>query len=115
MARWLALPWPNEAMVIAPGFSRARATSSAMLAAGRPRNDETDRLRRYGWAKPEAAMRHSKTPTNARRNMCISLMRCALPAMYSRWRVGDLAIWDNLATMHRGRPFDDAVASCGVS
>ena len=23
------------------------------------------------------------------------------------WRVGDLAIWDNLATMHRGRPFDD--------
>jgi alpha-ketoglutarate-dependent 2,4-dichlorophenoxyacetate dioxygenase len=25
-----------------------------------------------------------------------------------RWRVGDLVIWDNLATMHRGRPFDDA-------
>jgi len=25
------------------------------------------------------------------------------------WRVGDLVIWDNLATMHRGRPFDDAV------
>src|ERR1700716_3044398 len=24
------------------------------------------------------------------------------------WRVGDLVIWDNLATMHRGRPFDDA-------
>jgi alpha-ketoglutarate-dependent 2,4-dichlorophenoxyacetate dioxygenase len=24
-----------------------------------------------------------------------------------RWRVGDLVIWDNLATMHRGRPFDD--------
>jgi alpha-ketoglutarate-dependent 2,4-dichlorophenoxyacetate dioxygenase len=23
------------------------------------------------------------------------------------WRVGDLVIWDNLATMHRGRPFDD--------
>src|SRR5262249_12112533 len=23
-------------------------------------------------------------------------------------RVGDLVIWDNLATMHRGRPFDDA-------
>jgi len=23
------------------------------------------------------------------------------------WRVGDLVIWDNLATMHRGRPYDD--------
>jgi len=26
-----------------------------------------------------------------------------------RWRVGDLVIWDNLATMHRGRPYDDTV------
>jgi alpha-ketoglutarate-dependent 2,4-dichlorophenoxyacetate dioxygenase len=25
-----------------------------------------------------------------------------------QWRVGDLAIWDNRATMHRARPFDDA-------
>ncbi len=25
-----------------------------------------------------------------------------------QWRAGDLVIWDNLATMHRGRPFDDA-------
>ena len=24
-----------------------------------------------------------------------------------RWRVGDLVIWDNLATMHRATPFDD--------
>jgi alpha-ketoglutarate-dependent 2,4-dichlorophenoxyacetate dioxygenase len=24
------------------------------------------------------------------------------------WRVGDLVIWDNLATMHRAMPFDDA-------
>ena len=24
------------------------------------------------------------------------------------WRVGDMVIWDNLATMHRGRPFADA-------
>jgi alpha-ketoglutarate-dependent 2,4-dichlorophenoxyacetate dioxygenase len=24
------------------------------------------------------------------------------------WRVGDLVIWDNRATMHRGRPYDDA-------
>ena len=25
-----------------------------------------------------------------------------------RWRAGDLVIWDNRATMHRARPFDDA-------
>jgi alpha-ketoglutarate-dependent 2,4-dichlorophenoxyacetate dioxygenase len=25
------------------------------------------------------------------------------------WRAGDLVIWDNLATMHRGRPFDDGI------
>src|SRR5438270_826875 len=25
-----------------------------------------------------------------------------------RWRTGDLVIWDNRATMHRARPFDDA-------
>ena len=25
------------------------------------------------------------------------------------WRVGDLVIWDNRATMHRAWPFDDAV------
>ncbi len=24
-----------------------------------------------------------------------------------QWRVGDLVIWDNRATMHRARPFDD--------
>jgi alpha-ketoglutarate-dependent 2,4-dichlorophenoxyacetate dioxygenase len=24
-----------------------------------------------------------------------------------KWRVGDLLVWDNLATMHRGTPFDD--------
>ncbi len=23
------------------------------------------------------------------------------------WRVGDLVIWDNRATMHRGLPYDD--------
>ena len=24
-----------------------------------------------------------------------------------QWRVGDLVVWDNLCTMHRGTPFDD--------
>jgi alpha-ketoglutarate-dependent 2,4-dichlorophenoxyacetate dioxygenase len=25
-----------------------------------------------------------------------------------KWRVGDLVIWDNRCTLHRGRPYDDA-------
>jgi alpha-ketoglutarate-dependent 2,4-dichlorophenoxyacetate dioxygenase len=25
------------------------------------------------------------------------------------WRVGDLVIWDNRCTLHRGRPYDDAL------
>jgi alpha-ketoglutarate-dependent 2,4-dichlorophenoxyacetate dioxygenase len=25
-----------------------------------------------------------------------------------KWRVGDLVIWDNRCTMHRGRPHDDS-------
>ena len=28
--------------------------------------------------------------------------------MREMWRVGDLVIWDNRATMHRARAFDDA-------
>ena len=24
-----------------------------------------------------------------------------------RWRVGDLVMWDNQCTLHRGRPYDD--------
>ena len=24
-----------------------------------------------------------------------------------KWREGDIAVWDNLQTMHRGVPFDD--------
>jgi alpha-ketoglutarate-dependent 2,4-dichlorophenoxyacetate dioxygenase len=27
------------------------------------------------------------------------------------WRVGDLMIWDNRCTMHRGRPYDDTRAA----
>jgi alpha-ketoglutarate-dependent 2,4-dichlorophenoxyacetate dioxygenase len=26
-----------------------------------------------------------------------------------RWSVGDLVIWDNRCTMHRGRPYDEAI------
>jgi len=33
MARWLALPWPNDATVTLFGLARACATSSAMLVA----------------------------------------------------------------------------------
>jgi alpha-ketoglutarate-dependent 2,4-dichlorophenoxyacetate dioxygenase len=29
---------------------------------------------------------------------------------HHEWRVGDLVIWDNRCTMHRGRPHDEAKA-----
>jgi len=27
--------------------------------------------------------------------------------LHHKWRVGDLVMWDNQATMHRARPYDD--------
>lgn len=51
-----------------------------------------------GWPLPEGRlllrdlMEHATQPARVYRHS---------------WRVGDLVIWDNRATMHRGRPFDD--------
>jgi alpha-ketoglutarate-dependent 2,4-dichlorophenoxyacetate dioxygenase len=52
-----------------------------------------------GWPQPEAMafirdlIEHATQPRFVYRH---------------QWRVGDLVIWDNRATMHRARPFDDA-------
>ena len=52
-----------------------------------------------GWEVPDGRLLLRELSENA-----------TLPHLVYRhaWRVGDLVIWDNLATMHRGRPFDDA-------
>lgn len=52
-----------------------------------------------GWPVPEGRLLLRDLTEHATR-----------PALVYRhaWRVGDLVIWDNLATMHRACPFDDA-------
>ena len=51
-----------------------------------------------------------KTPVPEGRLYLRDLMEHATQSRFvyrHSWRVGDLVIWDNKATMHRGRPFDD--------
>jgi len=52
-----------------------------------------------GWPVPEGRLLLLDLNTHATRPEFV----------YShKWRVGDLVIWDNRCTMHRGRPHDDA-------
>ncbi len=49
-------------------------------------------------------------PVEAGRALLDELMEFATRPRFvfrHRWRVGDVVIWDNLATMHRATPFDD--------
>jgi alpha-ketoglutarate-dependent 2,4-dichlorophenoxyacetate dioxygenase len=55
--------------------------------------------------------------SDRRRMYSLGNRRCARRARHATqrefvyrhaWRVGDLVIWDNRATMHRATPFDDA-------
>jgi len=51
-----------------------------------------------GWPVPEGRLLLHDLNTHATRSEFV----------YShKWRVGDLVIWDNRCTMHRGRPHDD--------
>jgi alpha-ketoglutarate-dependent 2,4-dichlorophenoxyacetate dioxygenase len=52
-----------------------------------------------GWPRPEGKLLLSDLMEHAtRERYCYS----------HNWRVGDLVIWDNRCTLHRGRAFDDA-------
>ena len=49
-------------------------------------------------------------PVQEGRNLLEELMEHATQPQFvfrHRWRVGDVVIWDNLATMHRATPFED--------
>jgi alpha-ketoglutarate-dependent 2,4-dichlorophenoxyacetate dioxygenase len=49
-------------------------------------------------------------PLKEGRALLAQLMEFATQPQFTcrhKWRVGDLLVWDNLATMHRGTPFDD--------
>ena len=51
-----------------------------------------------GWLLPEARMQLRELIEHATQPQFV---------YRHEWRVGDLVIWDNRKTMHRGRPFDD--------
>ena len=51
-----------------------------------------------GWPLPEALM--------LLRELCEHATQREFVYRHT-WRVGDLVMWDNQATMHRARPFDD--------
>jgi alpha-ketoglutarate-dependent 2,4-dichlorophenoxyacetate dioxygenase len=51
-----------------------------------------------GWPAPEAAMLLRDLTEHATQREFV---------YRHKWRVGDLVMWDNQATMHRGRPYDD--------
>ncbi len=51
-----------------------------------------------GWPVPEGRLRLLELTEHATRRELV---------YRHRWRVGDLVIWDNRATMHRATPFDD--------
>jgi alpha-ketoglutarate-dependent 2,4-dichlorophenoxyacetate dioxygenase len=49
-------------------------------------------------------------PLEEGRALIRELIECATQPQFihrHEWRTGDLVIWDNLASMHRGTPFDD--------
>jgi alpha-ketoglutarate-dependent 2,4-dichlorophenoxyacetate dioxygenase len=49
-------------------------------------------------------------PTEEGRSLLRELIEFATQSQFvyrHSWRVGDLLVWDNLQTMHRGTPFDD--------
>ncbi|MFC7544481.1 TauD/TfdA dioxygenase family protein [Siccirubricoccus deserti] len=51
-----------------------------------------------GWPTPEAMALIRELTEHATQR----------PFVYShRWSVGDLVVWDNRCTMHRGRPYED--------
>jgi len=51
-----------------------------------------------GWPVPEAMMMLRELTEHATQREFV---------YRHKWRVGDLVMWDNQATMHRARPFDD--------
>jgi alpha-ketoglutarate-dependent 2,4-dichlorophenoxyacetate dioxygenase len=53
-----------------------------------------------GWPVPEALMLLRELTEHATQRERV---------YRHQWRVGDLVMWDNQTTMHRGRPFDDLI------
>jgi alpha-ketoglutarate-dependent 2,4-dichlorophenoxyacetate dioxygenase len=93
------------------GFEFSESEQEALRGAIHPLVRTIPRSRRRSLYLASHASRIVEWPVPEGRLLLRELIEHATqpPFVYRHpWRVGDLLIWDNRATMHRGRPFDDA-------
>ena len=77
---------------------RAGVTSADQVSQVEVRGWDVATKKALGWPRPEAMM--------LIRNLTEFATQRAFVYAH-RWRQWDLVMWDNRATMHRARPFDD--------
>ena len=93
------------------GFEFSQAEQEALKGAIHPMIRVNPRTKRRSVYVASHAFKVIELPVAEGRLLIWDLMaRATQPHLvYSHeWRAGDLVIWDNLATMHRGTPFDDS-------
>jgi alpha-ketoglutarate-dependent 2,4-dichlorophenoxyacetate dioxygenase len=93
------------------GFEFTRQEEEQLKGAVHPLVRTNPRTRRRSLYLASHASRIIDWPVPEGRLFLLGLVEHATQPRFvyrHEWRVGDLVIWDNLATMHRGRPFDDA-------
>jgi alpha-ketoglutarate-dependent 2,4-dichlorophenoxyacetate dioxygenase len=93
------------------GFEFTRQEEEQLKGAVHPLVRTNPRTRRRSLYLASHASRVIDWPVPEGRLFLLGLVEHATQPRFvyrHHWRVGDLVIWDNLATMHRGRPFDDA-------
>jgi alpha-ketoglutarate-dependent 2,4-dichlorophenoxyacetate dioxygenase len=93
------------------GFNFSDTEQETLKGAVHPMIRVNPRTRRRSVYVASHANRVMQWPTAEGRLLIWELIALATqPSLiYSHeWRRGDLVIWDNLATMHRGTPFDDS-------
>lgn len=93
------------------GFSFSQEEQNILKGAVHPMIRVNPRTKRRSVYLASHANRVMEWPIAEGRLLIWDLIaRATLPEnIYSHeWRPGDLVIWDNLATMHRGTPFDDS-------
>jgi alpha-ketoglutarate-dependent 2,4-dichlorophenoxyacetate dioxygenase len=94
------------------GFEFSPAEAAQLAGAVQPLVRTNPRTKRRSLYLASHASRIVDWPVPEGRLLLRDLMEHATERRFvyrHRWRVGDLVIWDNLATMHRGRPYDDTV------
>jgi alpha-ketoglutarate-dependent 2,4-dichlorophenoxyacetate dioxygenase len=93
------------------GFEFSESEQNALKGAVHPMVRVNPRTGRRSVYVASHAFKVLEMPVAEGRLLIWDLMNAATQPdiIYSHeWRPGDLVIWDNLATMHRGTPFDDA-------